>query len=256
MGSPFLHSNVWLIGASTGIGKAIVRRIAPEVKQLFISSRSRELLEEVKKDNKTDSISVVPCDVGDLDSLKTAYKTVTYTEPLDILLFNAGIYNESNVLSFDLSDYIAHMDINYHGALRAVSLVLPDMIERKSGHIMAVSSVAGYRALPNAAAYGASKAALSYFLESMRMHVASKGVKVTIINPGFVKTRLTDKNSFEMPFLLTTEEAADAIYNGLVKGKDEIHFPKKFSLILKFLGLLPEPWYRALIMKFILKNNS
>jgi short-subunit dehydrogenase len=256
MSSPFLHSNVWLIGASTGIGEAIVKRIAPEAKHLYISSRSRELLEKVKENNRSYSISVIPCDVSNLDSLKTAYASVCSREPLDLLLFNAGIYNESNVLSFDLNDYLTHMDINYSGALRAVSIVLPDMINRNSGHIMAVSSVAGYRALPNAAAYGASKAALSYFMESMRMHVASKGVKVTIINPGFVKTRLTDKNSFEMPFLLTTEEAADAIYDGSVKGKDEIHFPKKFSLLLKFLGLLPEPWYRALIMKFILKNNS
>lgn len=256
MSSPFLHSNVWLIGASTGIGRALVKRIAPEVKHLYISSRSKDLLEEVKEENKTSSITVVPCDASDIDSLKSAHGTVTSEEPLDILLFNAGIYNETDVLSFDLNDYLAQMDINYGGALRAVSLVLPAMIDRKSGHIMAVSSVAGYRALPNAASYGASKSALTYFMESMRMHVASKGVKITIINPGFVKTRLTDKNSFEMPFLLTTEEAADAIYNGAVKGRGEIHFPRKFSLILKFLGLLPEPWYRALLIKFILKNNS
>lgn len=254
MTNPFRDSTFWLIGASTGIGRSLAIKIAPEVKKLYISARSEKNLKSLKDEIKLDNIEILPCDVSDLSSISYAYQQITKNQTLDFVLFNAGIYNPSNVLDFDLNDYLAHMDINYSGALRTCSLILPDFLKRQSGHIAVVSSVAGYRALPNAEAYGASKAALTYFFESMRMKVQDKGVKITIINPGFVETRLTEKNTFEMPFILSPEQAAEEIYNGISKGQSEIHFPKKFTIILKILGLLPEKWYRALMIKFVLKK--
>jgi short-subunit dehydrogenase len=255
MTNPFTNASVWLIGSSTGIGRSLAKKLSPHVKYLFISSRSEDQLVSLKNEINLDSVVPLPCDVSSLSSLEAAYAHIKKITPPDFLIYNAGIYNPSIIENFDLEDYLRHIDINLSGALRSISLVLPDFLVRNQGNIAVVSSVAGYRALPNAAAYGASKAALTYFMESMRMSVQHKGIKISIINPGFVKTRLTEKNSFDMPFIITPEVAADEIYKGILSGKSEIHFPKRFSFILKLLGFLPEPLYRYLMVRFIAERS-
>lgn len=256
MKSPLDGSRIWLVGASTGIGHALTRLLAPKAASLYISSRSEDALVEIQKELSPHSVYVVPCDVGNEDGVKKAYQEITRDgKHPDVLIYNAGIYYPSDVLSFNANEYISQMDINYSGALRVFETILPQMLKTGSGNIVGVSSVGAYRALPRAAGYGASKAALTYFMESMRMHVESKGVKVTVVSPGFVKTRLTSKNDFEMPFIMTPEEAAKAIVSGIENGKSEIHFPKRFSIILKLLGLLPERLYRRIMIRFVLKES-
>jgi len=263
--SPVDNKNIWLVGASTGIGRALALELAPRVKNLFISARSVDGLNKLKEEARNlgnNNIAVFPFDVCNHEAVaEILTKIRSEYSSLDMLIYNAGVYQPSDVLNFNLEEYIHQMEVNFGGALGLIKVVLPYMLSKEMendsrGHIVGVSSVAAYRALPNAAAYGASKAALTYFLESMRMHVASKGVSVTLVSPGFVKTRLTDKNDFEMPFLMSPEAAAKCITRGLDDGKSEIHFPKKFSIILKLLGFLPEPWYRALMIRFVLKNQG
>jgi short-subunit dehydrogenase len=125
--------------------------------------------------------------------------------------------------------------------------VLPQMVARGSGHIAAVASLAGYRALPAAVEYGASKAAVIHLLDGLRFDLEPKGVQVTVINPGFVRTPLTDKNRFTMPFLIEADDAAERIVRGLERGKTEIHFPAPMSWTLKLMRLLPYPLYARLI---------
>ncbi|HMO18082.1 MAG TPA: SDR family NAD(P)-dependent oxidoreductase [Oligoflexia bacterium] len=254
------NSNIWLFGASAGIGRALSLQLAKRAGKLFISARSKDALEELKKESElagNNSMIVLPCDAGDQQSVVDAARRIESEVPsLDIFIYNAGIYNPSDLLNFDANEYIEQMNINYSGFLRGLETVLPCMLNFGKGYVVGVSSVAAYRALPNAAAYGASKAALTYFLETLRMHVSKKGIMVSVVSPGFVKTRLTDKNDFEMPFLISPEEAANFIIKGMEAGKSEIHFPRKFSLFLKFLSILPEPLYRAIMMRFVLKDKS
>lgn len=263
--SVITNKNIWLVGASAGIGRALTLHMAPRARNLFISARSVDGLEELRDEASASgytNIAVFPFDVRDHKSaIEVMNKIKRDYSSLDMLFYNAGVYHPSNVLNFDLGEYMLQMEVNFGGAMGVINAVLPHMLcqemqNGRRGHIVGVSSVAAYRALPNAAAYGASKAALTYFLESMRMHVASKGVHVTVVSPGFVKTRLTEKNDFEMPFLMSPEAAAKCIIEGLESGKNEIHFPKKFSIFLKLLGLLPEPLYRALMIRFVLKNQG
>jgi len=256
MKSPIDGSKIWLVGASTGIGHALAKLLAPRASSLYISSRSEDALREIKKDLEPHPVFVVPLDVGSDDEVKKAYIDIIQDgKHPDVVIYNAGIYYPTDVLSFNAKEYISQMDINYNGALRVFETILPAMLKTGSGNIVGVSSVGGYRALPRAAGYGASKAALTYFMESMRMHVESKGLKVTVVSPGFVKTRLTSKNDFEMPFIMTPEDAAKAIVKGLDNGESEIHFPKRFSIILKLLGLLPERLYRKIMIRFVLKES-
>jgi NAD(P)-dependent dehydrogenase (short-subunit alcohol dehydrogenase family) len=162
-----------------------------------------------------------PCDVTDLAAVKECAAGIEGTHgPIDIVIANAGTYVASGPHeSFDSAEYESIMRLNYGGMIHTIESVLPAMLERKRGHIVGVSSLVGYRGLPRAAAYGASKAAAINFLESLRFHTAPRGVPVTIVNPGFVKTPLTDKNDFEMPFLVPAEEAARIICRGIEKQK-------------------------------------
>ena len=144
--------------------------------------------------------------------------------------------------------------LNYCGALRVLKRMYPYFLTQGSGYVVGVSSIAGVRALPHTAGYGASKSALTYFLESLRIDIQGSPIDISVVHPGFVKTRLTDKNDFEMPFLITPEEAADHICRGMESRLPEIHFPKAFTFIIKTLSLLPERVYRWLMVKFIRQN--
>jgi short-subunit dehydrogenase len=160
----------------------------------------------------------------------------------DMVIYNAGAYDPMPATAFDLARVEQMIDVNLMGAVRVLHQIVEDM-QATRGTIALVGSVAGYRGLPKAMGYGLSKAALIHLAENLRQDAGKDGLRVQIINPGFVKTRLTEKNEFAMPCCITAEEAARYMVRGLEKGIYEIHFPKRFTLLLKLLGLLPARLY-------------
>jgi short-subunit dehydrogenase len=243
---------VWLIGASSGIGAALAPRLVARGAKLAISARRTEQLEEVAA-RCGGEVIVKPLDVteaGALDRAAAALKDAW--GQIDVLIYNAGTWTPTDIRDFEAGTAIAQIEVNYIGLVRAVATVLPDMIARRGGEIVGVASVSGYAGFPMAAAYSSSKAAANAFLQSIRIDLAKYGVGVTTVNPGFVKTQLTEKNEFGMPFMLSAEEAAEVILRGLLAGHGEIHFPLRLSVPLKLLTALPRPVYERLARRIML----
>ena len=249
-----MSGTLWITGAGKGIGKAVGLEYAKQGWTVAISARTEADLLDVAK-NATDArypgrIHAYPLDVTDHDATKTVFKTIEGDlGPLDQIIFNAGTHIPTPVTRLSVEPFRALMELNYMGSVNGMDAVLPTLMDRRSGHVAIVSSVAGYGGLPNAAAYGATKAALINLCESLRTQLGDYGVTVSVINPGFVRTPLTDKNEFSMPFLMEPDDAAHAVFNGMAKKKFEIAFPRTFVLILKFLQLLPYGLYFALVKK-------
>ncbi len=247
----FKGKRVWLTGASSGIGEALALELATRGAEVHLSARRADVLEALAGRIRSagGAAFAVPCDVTDREKTLAAAKSIAEAHgPIDIVVANAGTYVPSEPHErFDSDEYEAIMRLNYGGVLHAIEGVLPGMIARASGHVVGVSSLVGYRGLPRAAAYGASKAAVINFLESLRFHTMSRGVDVTIVNPGFVETPLTNKNDFEMPFLVPAARAARIIADGILRRRMEVHFPAPFSWTFKFMRILPYPLYHALI---------
>jgi short-subunit dehydrogenase len=168
---------------------------------------------------------------------------------VDAAILNAGTHVGMTAEAFDVAAFRSLVDVNLMGAVNCLGALLPRMIGRKGGQIAVVSSVAGYSGLPTAAAYGATKAALINLAETLYMDLAPRGIGVWIVNPGFVKTPLTDRNEFTMPALISAEEAASQIIAGLASGRFEIHFPQRFTRWLKLLRLLPYGLYFRLVRR-------
>lgn len=244
------NKTVWLIGASQGIGRELAFLIAKEnPKKLILSSRTASSLEDLCREIGSDFVAYKSLDIAlETDVIKVAKEIKQQFGQVDILIINSGIYEITYVDNFSAKEYERITKVNYLGALYATEQVLPDMLKESSGVIVAVSSIAGVRPIPGGGAYGASKAALTYFYEALRMQVQDRGVKIILVHPGFVKTRLTDKNTFTMPGLMTAKDAATKIVNGIKKGKDEISFPWWFVSLIRVLRLLPEPIYRKIVM--------
>ncbi|MCB0339258.1 MAG: SDR family NAD(P)-dependent oxidoreductase [Bdellovibrionales bacterium] len=245
---------VWLTGASSGIGEALARELVKRGAKVAISARREALLSSLcqESDSRNGIISAFPVDVTDLSSLKqTCSEIETSLGPIDILIANAGTHVFTVPEDFNSNEYMSLMNLNFGGTLNTIEAVLPRMIERKAGHVVGVASLAGFRGLPRAAAYGASKAALIHFLESLRFHMRRKGIKVTIVNPGFVKTPLTDRNDFHMPFLISADKAAITICNGIESDRDEISFPFLFASALKLMRILPFRIYDFIVDQFV-----
>lgn len=241
--------HIWLVGASEGIGAALATKLAASGAYVALSSRNVEALQALAG-TLAPSPLVVPLDVTDQASVDAAWASLKAEWPvLDMVIYNAGTYEPLDAQHFDLTKIERMMDVNFSGVLRVLSHVLPNFIARNSGHIALVGSVAGYRGLPAALGYGASKSAIIHLAENLKADLAKTDITVQIINPGFVKTRLTEKNDFAMPCIITSEKAADYIMAGLESRSFEIHFPKRFSRILKFLALLPAPLYFFLLKK-------
>lgn len=244
------NKRIWIIGASSGIGEALAYELGRRGAVLALSARRLELLHKVERSIREAGgrAHVFPADVTRRQDLReTAQKIEKELGPLDILIANAGSHIETTPLRFNSEEYLSLMQLNYGGMLHSIEAVLPEMIARKSGHIVAVASLSGYRGLPTAGAYGASKSAMIHFLESFRFHVEEVGLSVSIVNPGFVRTPLTDKNDFPMPFLMEPEPAARIVCNGIEKRKKEISFPFPFNYLLKCARVLPYPLYSILV---------
>jgi short-subunit dehydrogenase len=241
--------HIWLVGASEGIGAALAVKLAASGAHVALSARNEQALQALAATLVLSPL-VLPLDVTDQTSVDAAWARLSTEWPIvDMVIYNAGTYEPLDAQHFDLAKIERMLNVNFSGALRVLSHVLPHFIARNSGHIALVGSVAGYRGLPAALGYGASKSAMIHLAENLKADLGATNITVQIINPGFVKTRLTDKNDFTMPFIITAEKAADYIVAGLQSKRFEIHFPKCFSWILKFLALLPASVYFALIKK-------
>jgi short-subunit dehydrogenase len=245
--------NIWLIGGSTGIGEALARKLSEKAKTLIISSRDETKLNDLVTSIGSQNVYSEKCDISQENQVQTAFLNIKEKHKrIDTVILNAGIYQPTDIFNFNANEYIKQMNVNYSGNVLVASHIVKHFLENNSGHIVVISSQSAFRALPNAAAYGASKSALTYFFESIRMQLEDKGIKISIIYPGFVKTRLTDKNDFEMPFLMEVDEAAQLIFDVVEKEKGDLGFPLGLALPIQILRLLPEKIYRKIVKKFFM----
>jgi len=243
---------VWLVGASTGIGRATAERLHDAGAHVVASARNREALLQFSRDRAR--AEVLPVDVTDREAMqRAAREIVDRHDRIDLVMYCAGHYKALRATAFDLDEMLRHQQINVVGAYHLIDAVLPTLLRQaaagQSAHLSLVASVAGYRGLPNALAYGPTKAALINLAEVLFLDLRPKGIGVSVINPGFVQTPLTAGNQFDMPALITPEEAARHIVAGWEAGRFEVHFPKRFTLWLKALRLLGDGPYFAAIRR-------
>jgi len=231
---------VWIVGASTGIGAATASALHAQGARVIVSARQHAALQTFVAQHP--GAQALALDATDRAAVQQAAQSVLAQGRLDCVVYCAGYYHPMRGFAIDVDDALRHMDVNYSGALYLLDAVLPRLIAQGGAHISLVGSVAGYRGLPNSLAYGPTKAALIHLAEALYLDLRSRKVAVSIVNPGFVATPLTAQNDFKMPALLTPAQAAQAILRGWAAGAFEIHFPKRFTVWLHVLRLLP---YRA-----------
>ncbi|MBL8393892.1 MAG: SDR family NAD(P)-dependent oxidoreductase [Candidatus Accumulibacter sp.] len=235
---------VWLVGASSGIGAALAGELARRGARVALSARSKDKLRGLG----IEGALLLPCDATDTASLAGARRSLLAAwSGVDLVIYLAGDYVPMRAADFDLAVAEKVVTVNFNAAMRLAATVLPDL--PPGGGIAFVASVAGYRGLPKALAYGPGKAALIHFAECLHLDLAPQGIGVWVVNPGFVATQLTARNDFAMPALLTPEAAALATVDGLRTGNFEIHYPKRFTCVMKLLALLPYGLYFPLVRR-------
>ena len=244
------QKKIWITGASSGIGKAVAEKFAAEGWMVAASARRQEILNKMAENQ---NIFAYPLDVTQKENVtKTFNKIIEDFKNVDICLFCSGTYDPKLEQEINIEQNKFVMETNYFGVLNCIKAVETYFKNKKSGQISIVSSVAAYRGLPNSSGYGPSKAALTNLTESIYFDFKKHNVKISLVSPGFIKTPLTDKNEFPMPFIRSPEFAADKIFQGLTKKNIfEIHFPLGLTLTLKFLRILPYKLYLFLIDKFV-----
>ena len=243
---------VWLVGASTGIGRATAERLHAAGATVVVSARNAAALAQFVADRER--AHALPLDASDRAAVKdAAAQVIARHGRINLALYCAGHYKAQRATAFDLDQMLLHQQVNVTGALYLLDAVLPTLLRQaaagRPAHISLVASVAGYRGLPHGLAYGPTKAALINLAETLYLDLQPKGVGVSVINPGFVRTPLTQANDFTMPALITPDEAAREIVAGWQAGQFEIHFPKRFTLWLKALRLLPDGAYFAAVRR-------
>lgn len=240
---------VWITGASSGIGRKLALLYAKNGWLVYASARNTQTLQVLSDESKnlTGNIVAAPMDVTYPTDIQSFVDKRVATQTLPTLsILNAGYYEAIGLEDLTMENIEATFDVNFFGVARSITALLPHYRKAKSGHLAIVSSVAAYTGLPRAAAYGSSKAALIHLCESIKCECDAAGISLSMVNPGFVRTPLTDKNNFTMPFIIEPDDAARRIKTGLDKKRFDINFPKRFSLLLKALRLLPYPLYFAL----------
>lgn len=254
--SQWAGKTVWVVGASSGIGRAVASALHAQGATVFVSARNAQALADwvaqhpgVDAQGKPRAVAL-PLDVTDVAELRAAVQAIEARQPLDFVLYCAGYYKAMRAQDYDLQEMLAHQRVNYLGALYLLDAVLPALRARGRGHLSLVSSVAGFRGLPQSLAYGPTKAALINLAETLYLDLQPLGLGVSVVNPGFVETPLTAQNAFRMPTLITPEQAAQAMLAGWARGDFEIHYPKRFTRWLKLLRLLPYRLYFPLVRKF------
>lgn len=252
-------ATIWLTGATSGIGNYLAEALLREGHHLIASGRRREPLEQLAS-RFNEQVTVAPADTTDPHDLASLKETFAAQAPVQMAILNAGTCEYLDVRHFSAEIVEKNITTNFSGSVRSVEAVLPALREsRQQGlpaHLVIVSSSAWWFPFGRAEGYGASKAALTYFAHSLRADLALEDIKVTVVSPGFVKTPLTDRNDFPMPFLIEPDDAANRILKGLKKGATEIHFPKRFTLTLKLLGALPQRLVDAMAARMTRKSRE
>lgn len=231
----FSGKTYWLIGASEGLGRALAKQLNAEGAHLILSARNAERLETLR--TKLTGARVLALDVTDSDAVRQAAASIG---ELHGVIYNVGAYEPMLATDWDSETALAMCDVNFSGAMRVLGEVVPQFVNKGQGDITLVGSLAGYRGLPAAIGYGASKAALVSLAETMRFDLKGTGVVVRLVNPGFIKTRLTRKNSFRMPMLMTPEDAAQKVRRAMRKRRFRTDFPAPFSWLIRGLDYLPD----------------
>ncbi len=229
----------WLVGASDGLGAALAHKLSRAGAEVIVSSRSEDKLKELVE-ALPGKASYQTVDVSDNDSVKEA---ATAVGEVDGVVFLAGVYWPFGAKEWDADQANAMADINFTGLMRTMGQVVPPMVARDKGHIVITSSLTGFRGLPGSIGYTASKAGTMSLAECMYADLRKTGVDVQVINPGFIKTQLTDKNNFRMPFLMEPEEAAQAVFEHMSGDTFKKSFPWAFSLVFRLSQFLPDSIY-------------
>ena len=239
---PLARQVIWLTGASSGIGEALARALASRCQQLIITARNYKALEAISKDFS--NVTVLAADVTKISELHHAATEIQNRfGRIDTLIANAGTCEYLDIDQFDAELIKRVMQTNFFGLVNSIEAALPLLQQSQRGYIAGMSSSVTALAMPRAEAYGASKAATLHFLQSLKADLTASGIDVSAISPGFVKTPLTDRNDFAMPAMISAEQAAQEIIRGLSSRHFDIHFPKRFTRVLRLLGLLPD-WLR------------
>lgn len=242
----------WITGGGSGIGRALALILARRGWRVWISGRRAEVLEEVAALAEPGRITALPLDVTRPNQVRDGVdRLFAQAARLDLAVLNAGDYRPMRLAEFDLDLFHKLNKVNYLGVVNCLAAVLPPLLEQAHGQVLINASLSGYRGLPGAAPYGATKAALINLAESLRNEMLERGVRLRIVNPGFVRSALTDLNDFQMPFLIEPDEAAQAIVRQLNDKGFEITFPRVFALQMKLLRLLPDRLYFWLIKRFV-----
>ena len=242
----------WLVGASTGIGRATAHALHGAGARVIVSARSAGTLQEFAAAHP--GSEAIALDVADSEAMRDAVaRIVARHGGIDHAVYCAGTYAPMRADDFDLAVALQHQQVNYGGALRLLEVLLPQLRAQaasgRGGHLSLVASVAGYRGLPRALAYGPTKAALINLAEVLYLDLHPAGLGVSIVNPGFVSTPLTAGNDFPMPALITPQQAADQMLRGWARGEFEIHFPKRFTRLMKTLSHLGDGLYFAAVRR-------
>lgn len=230
----FAGKRIWIIGASAGIGEALAKAFAEEGAKLILSARNAESLTQLA--SACGGAEVYPFDLAEAGALEKTVGDIARSAPLDMVVCTAALYMPARVMDLDPADAEAMVRVNILGTL-AIARLCPPLL-RDGGQLVLFGSVAGYFGLPGGQAYSGTKAAVNNIAESLAVELAPR-VDVRLVCPGFVRSRLTDKNDFNMPAIISAEEAASRTLRGLKGRHFEIHFPRRFTLAVKLLRMLP-----------------
>lgn len=235
----FQGKRYWLVGASEGLGLALARKLSAAGAELILSARNEATLKEAAA-SLPGKVTILPVDVSSSDSVRAA---ATQLPELDGMVFLAGVYWPMRAQDWNATQAEAMADINFTGAVRIVGAALPPMVAKNKGHIVITGSLSGFRGLPGAIGYAAAKAGTMVLAESLYADLRKTGITVQLANPGFIRTRLTAKNDFSMPFIMEPEAAAEIMFRHMQSGAFKISFPTVFSWLFRGGNFLPDWLY-------------
>jgi len=233
------NKRYWIVGASEGLGLALAKKMSEAGASLVLTARNEARLKEIAA-SLPNKAEVLPLDITNLAAVKKSAKIL---KNLDGFVFLAGAYWPMSAQEWDIGKVTKMVNVNLIGALHTLEVILPMFIEKNRGHLVFTGSLAGYRGLPAALGYGSSKAAIANLSETLRYDLKETSIKVQLINPGFIKTRLTDKNKFNMPQIMAPEDAAEKMFSNMNKNNFSSSFPAPFSWLFRVSRVLPDSIY-------------